>query len=85
MDNPNAQGKKGFIKDTMRKFSLHIPGSESSLASKLSQYEAEIGKLQDQIRKLEDESEGLLRNLEKTINQYEVLKAQILSNERADE
>jgi proteasome-associated ATPase len=74
MDNPNAQGKKGFIKDTMRKFSLHIPGSESSLASKLSQYEAEIGKLQDQIKKLEDESEGLLRNLEKTINQYEVLK-----------
>ncbi|MBI3326950.1 MAG: proteasome ATPase, partial [Nitrospinae bacterium] len=58
----------------MRKFSLHIPRSESSLAGKLSQYEAEIGKLQDQIRALEDESEGLLRNLEKTINQYEVLK-----------
>jgi proteasome-associated ATPase len=74
MDNPNDQEKKGFIKDTMRKFSLHIPGSESSLASKISQYEAEIGKLQDQIRTLEDESEGLLRNLEKTINQYEVLK-----------
>src|SRR5918992_1277822 len=74
MDNPNDQEKKGFIKDTMRKFSLHIPGSESSLASKISQYEAEIGKLQDQIKTLEDESEGLLRNLEKTINQYEVLK-----------
>lgn len=74
MDNPNEQEKKGFIKDTMRKFSLHIPGSESSLASKISQYEAEIGKLQDQIKTLEDESEGLLRNLEKTINQYEVLK-----------
>ena len=74
MDNPNDQERKGFIKDTMRKFSLHIPGSESSLASKISQYEAEIGKLQDQIKALEDESEGLLRNLEKTINQYEVLK-----------
>jgi proteasome-associated ATPase len=74
MDNSNEQDKKGFIKDTMRKFSLHIPGSESSLASKISQYEAEIGKLQDQIKTLEDESEGLLRNLEKTINQYEVLK-----------
>lgn len=74
MDNLNDQEKKGFIKDTMRKFSLHIPGSESSLASKISQYEAEIGKLQDQIKTLEDESEGLLRNLEKTINQYEVLK-----------
>jgi proteasome-associated ATPase len=74
MENPNDQEKKGFIKDTMRKFSLHIPGSESSLASKISQYEAEIGKLQDQIKTLEDESEGLLRNLEKTINQYEVLK-----------
>jgi proteasome-associated ATPase len=74
MDNPNEQEKKGFIKDTMRKFSLHIPGSESSLASKISQYEAEIVKLQDQIKTLEDESEGLLRNLEKTINQYEVLK-----------
>jgi len=74
MDNPNDQEKTGFIKDTMRKFSLHIPGSESSLASKISQYEAEIGKLQDQIKTLEDESEGLLRNLEKTINQYEVLK-----------
>src|SRR5919204_414935 len=74
MDNANEQEKKGFIKDTMRKFSLHIPGNESSLASKISQYEAEIGKLQDQIKTLEDESEGLLRNLEKTINQYEVLK-----------
>src|SRR5499426_3132584 len=74
MDNPNDQEKTGFIKDTMRKFSLHIPGSESSLAGKISQYEAEIGKLQDQIKTLEDESEGLLRNLEKTINQYEVLK-----------
>ena len=74
MDNANEQEKTGFIKDTMRKFSLHIPGNESSLASKISQYEAEIGKLQDQIKTLEDESEGLLRNLEKTINQYEVLK-----------
>jgi hypothetical protein len=68
MDNVNEQDKKGFIKDTMRKFSLHIPGNEPSLASKISQYEAEIGKLQDQIKTLEDESEGLLRNLEKTIN-----------------
>jgi predicted RNase H-like nuclease (RuvC/YqgF family) len=74
MDNPNDQEKKSFIKDTMRKFALHISGSESSLASQISQYEAEIGKLQDQIKTLEDESEGLLRNLEKTINQYEVLK-----------
>lgn len=74
MDKANDQEKKGFIKDTMRKFSLHIPRGESSLASKLSQYEAEIGKLQAQIKTLEDESEGLLRNLEKTINQYEVLK-----------
>ena len=46
----------------------------SSLAGKISQYEDEIGKLQDQIKTLEDESEGLLRNLEKTINHYEVLK-----------
>lgn len=74
MDNANDQEKTGFIKDTMRKFSLHIPRSELSLAGKLSQYEAEIGKLQDQIKTLEDESEALLRNLEKTINQYEVLK-----------
>jgi chromosome segregation ATPase len=74
MDNPNDQEKKGFIQDTMRKFSLHIPGSESSIASQIIQYEVEIGRLQDQIKTLEDESEDLLRNLEKTINQYEVLK-----------
>ncbi|RMF90105.1 MAG: AAA family ATPase, partial [Nitrospinota bacterium] len=70
--SPHDPERKGF----MKKFSLHIPTakSEAALNTKLHQYESEIGKLQQQIKLLEDESDTLLKNLEKTISQYEILK-----------
>jgi proteasome-associated ATPase len=67
---PNDPERKGF----MKKFSLQMPKSEATLNLKLNQYENEIGKLQEQIKSLEEESDALLKNLEKTISQYEVLK-----------
>lgn len=66
----NDPERKGF----MKKFSLHMSKGDEPLQSKLSQYENEIGKLQEQVKILEDESDTLLKNLEKTISQYEVLK-----------
>jgi proteasome-associated ATPase len=73
-DVPNKEERKGFVRDTMRKFSMHVPRSETSFQSKLSQYDIEIKDLQEKMRLVEHESEGILRNLEKTISQYEHLK-----------
>lgn len=73
-DVPNKEERKGFVRDTMRKFSMHVPRSETSFQSKLSQYDLEIKDLQEKMRLVEHESEGIIRNLEKTISQYEHLK-----------
>ncbi len=73
-DVPNKDERKGFVRDTMRKLSIHTPRSETSYQSRLSQYEIEIKDLQEKMRLVEHESEGILRNLEKTISQYEHLK-----------
>lgn len=73
-DVPKKEERKGFVRDTMRKFSIHVPRSETSFQSKLSQYDIEIKDLQEKMRLVEHESESILRNLEKTISQYEHLK-----------
>jgi proteasome-associated ATPase len=75
MENvPKKEERKGFVRDTMRKLSIHVPRSEASFQNKLSQYDFEIKELQDKIRTVEHESDGLLQNLEKTVGQYENLK-----------
>jgi proteasome-associated ATPase len=73
-DFPIRDEKKGFVRDTMRKFSMHMPRSETSFQSKLSQYEMEIKELQEKIHHIEHESEHLVRHLEKTVNHYEALR-----------
>ncbi|MCZ6874221.1 MAG: DUF2203 family protein, partial [bacterium] len=73
-DVPDKEERKGFVRDTMRKFSVHVPRSETSFQSKLLQYDIEIKDLHEKMRLVEHESEGVLRNLEKTISQYEHLK-----------
>ena len=75
MDNvPKKEERKGFVRDTMRKFSLHVPRSEASFQNKLSQYDFEIKELQEKVRLVEHESDSIVRNLEKTVSQYENLK-----------
>ncbi len=71
---PKREERKGFVRDTMRKFSLHVPRSEASFQSKLSQYDTELKDLQEKMRLVEHESDSILRNLEKAISQYEHLK-----------
>jgi proteasome-associated ATPase len=73
-DVPKKEERTGFVRDTMRKFSIHVPRSETSFQSKLSQYDIEIKDLQEKMRLVEHESESILRNLEKTISHYEHLK-----------
>src|SRR5215813_11040013 len=74
MENFPQEERKGFVRDTMRKLSIHMPRSEASFQSKLAQYEIEIKDLQERIRAVEHDSEGLVRHLEKTISHYEALK-----------
>jgi len=71
---PKREERKGFVRDTMRKFSIHVPRSEGSFQSKLSQYDLELTELQEQLRHVEHESETLARHLEQTVSQYEALK-----------
>jgi proteasome-associated ATPase len=71
---PKREERKGFVRDTMRKFSIHMPRSEGSFQSKLSHYDLEIKELQEKLRFVEHESDNLARHLEKTISQYETLK-----------
>lgn len=74
MENFPQEERKGFVRDTMRKLSIHMPRSEASFQSKLAQYEIEIEDLQERIRVVEHDSESLVRHLEKTISHYEALK-----------
>jgi predicted RNase H-like nuclease (RuvC/YqgF family) len=74
MENFPQEERKGFVRDTMRKLSIHMPRSEASFQSKLAQYEIEIKDLQERIRVVEHDSESLVRHLEKTISHYEALK-----------
>ena len=74
MENFPKEERKGFVRDTMRKLSIHMPRSEASFQSKLAQYEIEIKDVQERIRVVEHESESLVRHLEKTISHYEALK-----------
>ncbi len=71
---PKKEERKGFVRDTMRKFSIYMPRSEGSFQSKLSQYDIEIQELQEKLRRGELESESLSRHLDKAVYQYEVLK-----------
>jgi len=71
---PKREERKGFVRDTMRKFSIHVPRSEGSFQSKLSQYEDELNELQERMRQMDHESETIVRHLEQTLNQYEALK-----------
>ncbi|MGQ4807913.1 Proteasome-associated ATPase [Candidatus Entotheonellaceae bacterium PAL068K] len=73
-DAPKKDEHKGFVRDTVRKFSMHVPRSEASFQSKLSQYDTEIQDLQEKMHLVEHESESILRNTEKAISQYEHLK-----------
>lgn len=71
---PKKEERKGFVRDTMRKFSVHVPRSEGSFQSKLSQYDLEIKALQDKLRHVEHDSENIGRHLERAVTQYEALK-----------
>ena len=62
---PKKEERKGFVRDTMRKFSVHVPRSEGSFQSKLSQYDLEIKALQDKLRHVEHDSENIGRHLER--------------------
>jgi len=57
MENFPQEERKGFVRDTMRKLSIHMPRSEASFQSKLAQYEIEIKDLQERIRVVEHDSE----------------------------
>jgi proteasome-associated ATPase len=75
MDNSyRDQDKKGFMRDTMKKLSSHIPMSEASLKYRLSQCERESQELQNQVKLLENESEELARKLEKNLSEFEILR-----------
>src|SRR6266508_362932 len=74
MENFPKEESKGFVRDTMRKLSIHMPRSEASFQSKLAQYDIEIKDLQERVRLVEHDSESLVRHLEKTISHYEELK-----------
>ncbi|GIX46582.1 MAG: proteasome-associated ATPase [Candidatus Tectimicrobiota bacterium] len=74
MEHDKRDERRGFMRDTMRKLSIHMPRTEASFQSKLAQYEAEIKELQERVRLIEHESHALLRNLERTVGQYEALR-----------
>lgn len=75
MENfPDKEERKGFVRDTMRKLSIHMPRSEASFQGKLTQYEIEIKDLLERIHLVEHTSENIVRHLEKTVSHYETLR-----------
>ena len=43
---PKKEDRKKVVRDTMRKFSMHVPRSEASFQSKLTKYDGELKDLQ---------------------------------------
>jgi proteasome-associated ATPase len=70
----NDDSKKGFVRDTMRKLSSHLPKADPALQHRLLQFEQEIKELYSQVKFFETESDELMQKLERNLHEFEILR-----------
>lgn len=66
--------KKGFVRDTMKKLSSHLPKNEVAMQHRLLQFEQEVKELSGQVKFLEGETEELMQKLERNVNELDMLR-----------
>lgn len=66
--------KKGFMRDTMKKLSSHLPKTDVATQHRLIQLEQEIKELYRQVKFFEGESDELMQKLERNLHEFEILR-----------
>ena len=66
--------KKGFMRDTMKKLSSHLPKADVPIQHRLLKFEQEIKELHSQVKFLEGESDELIQKLERNLHEFEILR-----------
>ncbi|GAK61352.1 hypothetical protein U27_01252 [Candidatus Vecturithrix granuli] len=66
--------KKGFVHNTMKKLSSHLPKSDIAMQHRLLQFEQEVKELYSQVKFLEGESDELIQKLERNLHEFEILR-----------
>ena len=66
--------KKGFVRDTMKKLSSHLPKTDLATQHRLIQLEQEIKELYSQVKFFEGESDELMQKLERNLHEFEILR-----------
>ena len=66
--------KQGFMRNTMKKLSSHLPKADVAIHHRLIQFEQQIKELQSQIKFLEGESDELMQKLERNVHEFEILR-----------
>ena len=66
--------KKGFVRDTMKKLSSHLPKTDVATQHRLIQLEQEIKELYRQVKFFEGESDELMQKLERNLHEFEILR-----------
>lgn len=66
--------KKGFVHNTMKKLSSHLPKSDVAMQHRLLQFEQDVKELHSQVKFLEGESDELIQKLERNLHEFEILR-----------
>ena len=66
--------KSGFMRNTMKNLSAHLPKTDMTLHHRIAQFEQQVKELQSQVTFLEGESEELIRKLERNLHEFELLR-----------
>jgi len=66
--------KMGFMRNTMKKLSSHLPKTDAAVQHHLLQFEQQVKELQSQVTFLEGESDELIRKLDRNLHEFEVLR-----------
>ncbi|MDY0093736.1 MAG: proteasome ATPase [Candidatus Vecturithrix sp.] len=69
-----SDDKKGFVHNTMKKLSSHLPKSDVAMQHRLLQFEQEVKELHSQVKFLECESDELIQKLERNLHEFEILR-----------
>lgn len=66
--------KKGFMRDTMKKLSSHLPKTDVATQHRLLQLEQQIKELYSQVKFFEGETDDLMQKLERNLHEFEILR-----------
>ncbi len=66
--------KKGFVRDTMKKLSSHLPKTDVATQHRLLQLEQQLKELYSQVKFFEGETDDLMQKLERNLHEFEILR-----------